>query len=264
MAELHPMLQKVKLPGRIFQLPSRGLMYTNGELAANITDAELHVMPMSAYDEIALKNPDMLFSGKALEEVLPICVEGIEKPLDLLGKDVDALMLYLRLVTYGPIFELVANHYCSDESKSHVYQVDLEAMLSSINYIDPLNAQDAYKVHLNNGQIIQLKPLTYKHIVEVLQKNNPAGEDGSDSAEKRKQILLDNLTSIIKSIDGIEDKELITQWLRMAPAPYIAQIDRVFDKANEWGVNLVSELKCRDCGEIYKVEVPLNPISFFS
>jgi hypothetical protein len=36
------------------------------------------------------------------------------------------------------------------------------------------------------------------------------------------------------------------------------------DKVNDWGFSLKSKVQCRDCGEIYEVIVPLNPVTFFS
>ena len=108
----NPLLSGFKMPGRIFQLPSRGILYTNGEINSTISEAEVHVKPLSAYDEITLKNPDMLFSGKALEQVFPVCIPDIEKPLELYGKDVDAALLFLRIVTYGSSYDITVNHSC--------------------------------------------------------------------------------------------------------------------------------------------------------
>ena len=39
----NPLLQKIRLPGRIFQLPSRGLFYKNGELDESVKNGEIHV-----------------------------------------------------------------------------------------------------------------------------------------------------------------------------------------------------------------------------
>ena len=56
----NPLLARVKIPGRIFQLPSAGIFYKNGELAEGIENGEVHVHPMTALDEINMKNPDKL------------------------------------------------------------------------------------------------------------------------------------------------------------------------------------------------------------
>jgi hypothetical protein len=257
---INPLLAKIKLPGKIFQLPSRGLLYSNGELDPSIKDAEVQVLPLSAFDEIMLKNPDMLFSGKAIEEVFSRCVPDVKKPLDLMGKDIDALILYLRLVTYGSQYEMRATHTCKD-ANPHRYTVDLETLLPSIKFIDPTMLTEIYTVILENGQVVKLQPIRYRHIIDLFQAN-----DGKKklSADDIKNNLIINLSNTIKSIDDIEDKELIGQWMKVAPAPYIQAIADKIEKTNDWGINLNYIIKCKDCETNYEIELPINPISFFS
>ena len=157
----NPLLGDLKLPGRIFQLPSLGLFYQNGELAEHVHDAEIHVRPLSAMDEIILKNPDQLFSGEAVKTVYPRCMDGIANPGKLLAKDVDALMLFLRIVTYGPGYEFVAKHNC-ENAKEHSYIADLEQIANSIKSIDPTTIEEKFKVTLPNGQVVKLRPYMYE------------------------------------------------------------------------------------------------------
>jgi len=256
---VNPLLSKLKMPGRIFQLPSRGLLYSDGELSPTIKDAELHVRPMSAFDEIIMKNPDLLFSGKALDQVFATCVPGIEKPVQLLGKDVDALMLFLRLVTYGPQYDIVANHYC-ENSMQHRYSVDLEKLMASMKYIDPTTIEEQYRLTMANGQVVQIQPVRYAHVIEMLQANEGKKKLSVEDVQNN---LMINLRNVIKSVDGIEDKELITGWIKEAPASYINTIADSVEKTHDWGLDLSVTLKCKDCGEDYSIQIPINPISFF-
>jgi hypothetical protein len=256
----NPLLAKFKLPGRIFQLPSRGLFYTHGELAPEISEAEIHIHPMSAFDEISMKNPDMLFSGKAISQVFGTCIPDIKLPTELYGKDIDALMLYLRLVTYGPNYDITVTHTC-DIAKPHSHVVDLEQVLQRMNYLDPTMFDQLYKLPLDNGQIVELQPIKYIHILDILRANEGKKEL---SADDLKNNLIMNLLNVIKAVDGIEDKALIRQWIEVAPAPFATKIAEAIEKTNEWGPNTEIEIKCKDCGEIFTVELPINPISFFS
>jgi hypothetical protein len=36
------------------------------------------------------------------------------------------------------------------------------------------------------------------------------------------------------------------------------------EKLNSWGPDQVVKLRCKDCGELMDVELPLNPVSFFT
>jgi len=46
--------------------------------------------------------------------------------------------------------------------------------------------------------------------------------------------------------------------------PYSNRITDAIEKTNDWGPNQNVKLKCKDCGEEIDVELPLNPISFFT
>ena len=73
----NPLLSKLNMPGATFKLPSCGLFYTSGEITPDVVDGEVHVQPMTGYDELLLKSPDMLFSGQGVNKV-KISAMGLE------------------------------------------------------------------------------------------------------------------------------------------------------------------------------------------
>lgn len=259
MTELNPLLAKLKMPGKVFQLPSRGLLYSDNELAPNISNGELHIQPMNAFDEVILKNPDMLFTGQALDPVFSACIQGVQKPTSLLGRDVDAIMLFLRLVTYGPSYEILANHGC-EFGVTHTYVIDLGQIIDNMKYLDPTTIQDQYKIMFENGQVVELTPAKYFELIQILQINKGKTEL---SAQDLQQNIHNNLMSVIKSIDGITNKQQIAEWIHTAPASYINKIAEQMDVLNEWGLDLELTLTCKDCGESFSAELPINPIVFF-
>ena len=56
----NPLLERIKLPGDSFALPSGGLFYGEGVLDPSVSNAEIHVHPMTTLDEITMKSPDLL------------------------------------------------------------------------------------------------------------------------------------------------------------------------------------------------------------
>lgn len=256
----NPLLSKFKLPGRIFQLPSRGLLYTNDELASTVTEGEVHVHPMSAFDEISLKNPDMLFSGRAIEEVFTACVPEIQKPLELFGKDIDAVMLFLRLVTYGQYYDVKIQHTC-EHAKNNEYRIDLEEMFAKMQYLDPTTFNELYNIIMENGQVVTIQPVKYAYVLDILRANENKKEL---TAQDVKNNLIMNLLNIIKAVDGIEDKKQIKEWLYTIPSPYVTKISEALDKINDWGPDLSTQLRCRDCNDVFTIDIPINPVSFFS
>jgi hypothetical protein len=255
----NPLLAKLRLPGRIFQLPSRGLLYTNGEISAEIENAEIHVRALTAFDEITIKNPDMLFSGKALAEVLKNVTPDILKPDELYGKDVDAIMIFLRIVTYGPEYILDINHGC-ENGISHSYSVNLEELVQRTTFLDPTLFETKYKIVLPSGQEVRLQPVKYKHIIELLRNNE---KKSKLTAEDLQENLMMSMLSIIKSVDGVNNRKFIEEWLRVLPAGDVGLIAKQVNNTTEWGPDLIVKNICKDCGAEIEVEIPINPISFF-
>lgn len=251
----NPLLQKLKLPGRVFQLPSRGAFYKNDELSTQ--EGEVHVHPMSALTEINLKNPDQLFNGKALVEVCAECAPEIKKPTELFGRDVDALMFFTRLVTYGPQFEINVKHTC-EGAKNHTYSVDIERMVAEMKPLDPTAK---FEVTLQTGQKVVLHPVKFDHMIKLFQMN--AGKKELTPEDVKANIIF-NLVNLIESVDDITDPVMIKEWAKMLTTPQQNRITEVIEKMNDWGPSSTTTLKCKDCGTQMEVELPLNPISFFT
>jgi hypothetical protein len=255
----NPLLTKLRLPGKMYQLPSRGIFYKLGELDPNTTDAELQFHSLTAFEEITIKNVDLLYSGKALGQVLKTAAPQILKSEELYSKDVDAIMLFLRLATYGPEYELTVNHGC-EHGKTHSYIVNLDEVVGRMKYLDPTRFDIDYKVKLDNGQEVIIEPIKYKHVIELLQENENKTQLTADDMKKNLEM---SMLNIVKSVDGIEDRELIKEWIRNIPSKIANQVAERIELLNDWGPDLVYSVKCKDCGETFDIEIPINPISLF-
>lgn len=256
----NPLLAQLKLPGRIFQLPSRGIFYKDGELDPSVKDGEIHVQPMSALDEIVLKNPDQLFSGAAINTVFKTCVSGINKPSELLSKDVDAIMMFLRTVTYGPNYEFTAKHTC-EGAKEHSYIADIDQMISRMKMLDPTQVDKLYTVVMPNGQIVKMNPNRYSQILDLIRTNQTKTEI---TVEDQQNNLIMMLLAVVNQVDDVTDPKLIEEWLRKVPTTFINRIAQKSESINDWGPDLKWTCNCRDCGEDFDVEIPINPVSFFT
>ena len=257
---VNPLLAKAKLPGRIFQLPSRGIFYTHGELHETVKNGELHVQPLSAMDEIIMKNPDQLFSGMAVQQVFATCVRGVAKPTELLAKDVDAIMLFLRTVTYGPNFEYTVKHQCKD-AKDHSYVANIDQMIAELPMIDPTTVDKVYQVELQNGQVVKLRPNRYSQVIELIKHNQGKTEL---TIEDQKLNFRNMMQGMVESVDGVSDPKLINEWLDELQSTFTSRLMSKMDDVNNWGPNMQWKTKCADCGETFDVELPINPVSFFT
>lgn len=268
---MNPLLAKVKLPGRVFQLPSKGVFYKNiGVLAANVVEGEIQVKPMSALAEMKLKSADLLMSGKVLRELCEECAPEILDPEKLVTQDVDALFAFLRVVTYGATLRVMSMHGC-EKAKSHEYEVNVETITGQPNNKIIDHAATLYRVQLSNGQIVHTRPNTYGAALKVIyirQELNRQERDGGKADEKlvEKAAMLD-LLSVVKAVedDGqvVEDEELIDEWLRAISKPILDELLAGVSKTTKWGFDFTVKLKCKDCGKDYNHELDLDPVSFF-
>ena len=206
-----------------------------------------------------MKNPDQLYSGNAVNKVLPRCIEHVAKPLELASKDVDAIMVFLRIVTFGPMYDITTKHTCTN-AKEHTYQINLDEIAESIKYIDPNDLDDIFSVTLKNGQHIKLSPTKYSTILNVVKK---AQNKTELTVEEELAGMYELLENVIISVDGITDRAKISEWIRIIPSRYLQQISDKLESIDDWGVNMDKTLICPDCGEPMTITLPLNPVYFF-
>lgn len=258
----NPLLQKLRLPGETFRLPSQGIFYTPGVLDPSVKNGEVEVFPLTTIDEIVFSTPDKLLSGKAVEEVFSRCVPQITNPRLLSAKDLDFLMVCLRMVSFGKELEVKFQHTCPD-AKDHSYNINLQKIISSTKPVDPTTIDQQYTTTLENGQVVVLKPLAYEDVIYLYETTMMRKMDDLTEVEAS-ALIVSTLVSLIRSVDGVEDREMIKQWVTQLPLKWKRQIEQTAHSVSEWGVDLNVQHKCKDCGELITIQVTANPVSFFT
>lgn len=258
---VNPLLSLIRMPGETFRLPSQGLFYTNGELDDSVINGELEVYPMTAMEEVILSTPDKLLSGKAVIEIFSNCIPQIKNPGALLSKDVDFLMVCLRMVTFGQYMEISYQHDC-ENAKQHSYMVDLQKMIRETRAMDATKLRDEYTHVLSNGQCVKLKPLTYRDMVALFQNTAMTKAEGSSDEENRK-LFIETLARVIQSVDEETNKDFIEEWVSKIPWGWKRDVEKAAQSVSQWGTEFVSTHVCKDCGDELKIYVSANPVNFF-
>jgi hypothetical protein len=253
------LLERLKLPGEIVKLPSGGLFYDEGILAPEVEDGEVMVHPMSAYDDICMKNLSEIINGKSINTVFARCIPQILKPAELFGKDVDQLLLMLRKVTYGPTLEISYKHTC-EEAENHRYSVQLSQMIGSSKAIDPTVLDSQYTVMLDNGQVVTLQPMKFCDVLEIMKDASDFQTINSHEMQDR---MMRSTVKMIKAVDEVTDFDLIDEWVHQLPNNEFKKITEAMNNNNDWGPVTTTSITCQDCGEELVVDVPLNPLTFF-
>lgn len=256
--DVNPLLERIKMPGETFTLPSLGLFYTHGELDESVKNGEIHVHPMTAIDEIVMRTPDMIFSGRAITEVFNRCIPQINDVSKLSAKDVDFLLICLRKVSYGDELRVPYTHNC-ENAKEHTYSVDVNDFIRNTKRIDPTTSKDKFSVKLDNGQIVHTKPITYESFVAMMQID----ETESDP-QKLKEIFINSLANVIEAVDEVTNQEHIKGWLNSVKPLVLKDINKHVESTMRWGSDFRTKVKCKDCGNEIDITAPMNPLYFFT
>lgn len=154
----NPLQKYFRQPKVYLKLPSNGKWYPDGAL--ELTESgELPVYAMTARDEIMIKTPDALINGEATTNVIQSCVPNIKNAWHVPLIDLDAILLAIRIATYGETMTISVNTPVTGEEKE--FEVNLQNLLDdfySKNYNDIVELPEMR---------ITVKPLSYKSFTET-------------------------------------------------------------------------------------------------
>lgn len=257
----NPLLKrKNKFPGETFRLPSKGLLYFNGELDEEVKDGEVVVYPMTTLDEIYMKTPDMLFQGTAIETVFKRCIPQIKKPTSLFANDVDFLLTCLRKVSYGDYITIPYKCVACDaeKAKENEYNIPLNFFIQSSKSFtdDDINNMS---IKISSGEHIMLRPSTFTEMMGIMQIN----EMDIKTPEEMNDLLHKSLASVIRSVDGVSEKEFVEEWLKTLPTRVVTEFSTDVERLNRWGPKFDYTIQCKDCGKDQKISTVINPLYFF-
>ena len=117
-----PLKKYARQPKIYIDLPSKGKYYNSGVLYED-SYSNLAVFSMTANDEILYRTPDALINGEATAKNIQSCIPSIVKPFDLVTLDVDALLLSIRMATYGP--KMTVGQRCRKCNEENQYEIDI-------------------------------------------------------------------------------------------------------------------------------------------
>lgn len=279
----NPLITGIRLPGDTVRIPSRGAFYSNGELASHIKNGEVHVYPMRAIDEITMRSPDKLLNGDAVVEVFAHCIPDVLNAKQMFAKDIDYLMIALRRITYGFEYEFSNLHTC-ENAERHNYIVDINQFIKTEGELDPVQYETKHKYIVpRTGQTVMFQPMRYADVIEVMNATVEEETATNPSADKKRSLslmpdkpiieqsptytrerkLFQSLLTTINNVNGITDKDMIVEWLATLTAPEIRAMLDQLDTIGDWGPTYNTAIKCKDCGEMIELLVPVNPINFF-
>jgi hypothetical protein len=271
---LNPLQQYFRQPKVFVRLPSHGVYNKPGALDGDVEN--MPVFGMTGMDEILLKTPDALISGEATVKVLQSCCPAIKDAWDISNLDIDALLVAVRIATYGNSLEVV--YSCKNCSAEAEYDIDLGKILEHF-----YNCTYDSKVVVGD-LTVKLRPLTYREVTNfnlenfVLQKKLSQVIDSTDEDAKQK-----DLTELFKDLGilqnkvylaGVESVEtpsgvvtehaFIKEWLENADRSIFEALKLHVSKNNDaWRIPS-NHAKCTECGHEDDFSIEMDQANFFA
>ena len=227
--ENQSVLNKYKRQPKIYlTLPSNGNFYPSNPMEKT-GSGELPIYSMTAKDEIMIKTPDALMSGDATVDVIKSCCPMIDDPWSMPSIDLDAVLIAIRIATYGEKMELqVPIRYFEDDDMkvgSETIEIDLRTILDSMQ-------GKTWNGNMQLGELtFKLRPLSYKETTQFfmttfenqrlsqIMQDDKVNEDQKMKAfkegfKKLSQMTLDMVCTNITSIETPEGIETNPQAIK--------------------------------------------------
>ena len=156
--EQDPLRKYFRQPKVYITLPSKGKFYAEGTIEIPET-GEIPVFAMTAKDELTLKTPDALLNGQATVSVIESCVPCIKNAWAMPSIDLDAILIAIRIATYGDNLEITTK--VPELGEERLFNVDLRSLLN--NFVTKEFDTD---VEISDMKV-SVRPLTYKEFTDA-------------------------------------------------------------------------------------------------
>lgn len=255
---MQSMADKVKsefgldIPVETVPLPSSGKVYNSN---SSLHEAEtVDIKAMTAREEDILTSRALLKKGTVITELIKSClVDRTINPNELLSGDRNALMVAIRITGYGADYK--AEIECGECGAKTPHDFNLGELPVKRLVIDPI---------VSGSNLFEFVLPKSKKSVKFRFLTGRDEEEISAMAEKQKKLGLStesnvttNLMHAIVSIDGIEDRSKISNFIKHMPARDSLAL-RNHIKDNEPGVVMKQETSCPSCGHTEEVTMPLG------
>jgi hypothetical protein len=272
----NPLAGFFRHPAIHLRLPSKGRFWPDNALDMPLNE-ELEIYPMTTKDEITLRTPDALLNGSGIVSIIQSCVPNIKDAWQTPSVDVDALLIAIRIATYGE--ELDFDTVCPHCKAENAHAIDLRSILDSIACPD-------YSQKIEYKTIkIKLKPQAYftankvntisfeeQKIIQVLNDstldNEVKGIEINKSMQKLADLRIDTVTDSTEYVeleDGtiVTSREHIFEFYQNAENQVVKNIQAVLGKLGETVAIQPKQTTCTECEKSYSVPIDFNYSNFF-
>jgi len=272
----NPLTKYFRKPAIYVSLPTKGKF--NPEIDQTIID-EVGVLPMTAIDEITLRNPDALLNGEAMISLIESCVPSIKDARKLCNIDAEALYMAIQYATNGS--SLTYTHKCEKCENKNDFNIDIDFVLNKfpeISQVEPVQYENL-TIHMRPPTLesvtrVALIQLEEQRIVSTVKRDISNERDELELAKKFyksfKRVAEYNVDLISETIEKIEtpegvvtDKKQIIEFLANVPTSVVTNMDKRVKSIAKKPESLNNfEFTCPECEHKQKVDIEINPANF--
>lgn len=251
------------VPTEFVELPSKGKYYPAGHPLHNTDSVEIKYM--TAKDEDILTSKSLIKKGLAIDRLLQNVL--VNKDIDVSGLlvgDKNAIIVATRITGYGSNYETRVT--CPVCTKTGEHSFDL----NEVSVINGLESLEDFGVEVdktsNNTFVIDLPKTRAK--VEVTFMTGKEEKSLALLAERKKKnnmpesTLTDQFKTIIASVNGNSDKEIINKFVNSMPAIDSRFLRITYAKLTP-NIDLSYDFECSHCGYENKIMIPFTEDFFW-
>lgn len=237
-------------------LPSRGKFYNTPDTPSS---GEVYLRPMTGQEETILSTVRFMRGGKGIEMIFRNCLQNKTiNPEKLLSVDRTYLLIYLRGISYGNLYEVSVK--CPDCGNQFDYDIDLNL---PVEYC---------KDDFDSNCLTKVLPSSKMYFKYRLQ--NGADETEITAYKERKSRFTNSIddsflfkaSTLIEEIGNdtarITSQRGIQSLLERLP---VVDVNFIRNAINDppFGVNTEVNIVCNNCGNEFGVELPYEANFFF-
>ena len=240
------------IPQELVPLPSSGKVYPVGSPLHGSEVVEIRAM--TAREEDILTSRALLKKGTVISELIKSCmVDKSFNTLDLLSGDRNALMVAIRITGYGPEYSVELE--CPECNVKSPHSFDLSSLPIKRLEVDPVVVgENIFEFVLPmTKKNVKFKFMTGRDEEEIMVMNEKQKKLGLPSDSN----VTTNLLYSIHSIDGIDDRGKIANFVKNMPARDSLAL-RNYMRDHEPGIVMKQDTTCNACGHTEEVNMPIG------
>jgi hypothetical protein len=244
--------QELLSPYDIIDLPSNGILYKNKL-------SKVKVEYLNALDETILTSPNIMRNGKFIDVLVKRKVKDLNglDHMDLLLGDRIAIIMYLRISGFGPIYKVPIQ--LTDGSDRVIEgEVDLTTIKTKQLTVQP-NENGEFEFTLPmSKKVVKFRLLTGRDELDIDAKDEIYSQRNDDGISEKARLRLE---SMIMEVDGIRDKIKISTLLNKIPLGDSLALKKYYADI-EPGIDLNVDVRIPGGGSI-KTFLPIGPNFFW-